>query len=44
MKNAKRIKVVSLFAAALVGVSLLVTCCLLKAPSAQVSADTQIVY
>lgn len=44
MKNAKRIKVVSLFAAALVGVSLLLTCCLLKAPSAQVSADTEIIY
>lgn len=44
MKNAKRIKVVSLFAAALVGVSLLLTCCLLKAPSAQVSADTEVIY
>ena len=44
MKNAKRIKVVSLFAAALVGVSLLLTCCLIKAPSAQVSADTEIIY
>lgn len=44
MKNAKRIKVVSLFAAALVGVSLLLTCCLIKAPSAQVSADTEVIY
>ena len=44
MKNAKRIKVVSLFGAVHVGVSLLLTCCLLKAPSAQVSADTEIVY
>lgn len=44
MKNAKRIKVVSLFAAALVGVSLLLTCCLIKAPSAQVSADAEVIY
>lgn len=44
MKNAKRIKIVSLAAAALVGVSLLLTCCLIKAPSAQVHADTEIIY